>query len=372
MPILTRAAVVEGPGAAFAVQDVVLEEPRADEVLVRVVAAGLCHTDLGVQAGGIPFKLPGILGHEGAGIVERVGSAVTRVEPGDKVLLSFTSCGRCAACRGGHPAYCVTWLPSNLISGVRDDGTATVTRDGSAIGGHFFGQSSFAQYSLADERSVVKVDPDADLTSLAPLGCGMQTGFGSVWNILRPEAGASIAIFGSGAVGLAALMAARLLPLSAIIAIDRVPARLELAKDLGATHTIDATGLRPEDVIQSLFEATDGRGVDNAVETTAVPSVLRTAVDALAPRGACAVVGAPPAGTEVALDVQGLLTGKRVIGVTLGDADPETLIPHMVALHRAGKLPLERLIRHYKLDEIGQAAADMHEGRTIKPVIRLG
>ena len=372
MPILTRAAVVEGPGAAFAVQDVVLDEPRADEVLVRVVAAGLCHTDLGVQAGGIPFKLPGILGHEGAGIVERVGSAVTRVAPGDKVLLSFTSCGRCAACRGGHPAYCVTWLPSNLISGVRDDGTPTVTRDGSAIGGHFFGQSSFAQYSLADERSVVKVDPDADLTSLAPLGCGVQTGFGSVWNILRPEAGASIAIFGAGAVGLAALMAARLLPLSAIIAIDRVPARLELAKDLGATHVIDANGLRPEDVIQLLFEATDGRGVDNAVETTAVPSVLRTAVDALAPRGACAVVGAPPAGTEVALDVQGLLTGKRVIGVTLGDADPETLIPHMVALHRAGKLPLERLIRHYRLDEIGQAATDMHEGRTIKPVIRLG
>jgi aryl-alcohol dehydrogenase len=166
-------------------------------------------------------------------------------------------------------------------------------------------------------------------------------------------------------------MAARLLPLGAVIAVDRVPERLELAKDLGATHTIDATGLRPEDVIRSLFEATDGRGVDNAVETTAVPSVLRTAVDALAPRGACAVVGAPPAGTEVALDVQGLLTGKRVIGVTLGDADPETLIPHMVALHRAGKLPLERLIRHYGLDEIGLAAADMHEGRTIKPVIRL-
>ncbi|HTJ69490.1 MAG TPA: NAD(P)-dependent alcohol dehydrogenase [Actinospica sp.] len=371
MPIPTRAAVLEGAGAAFAVQDVVLDEPRADEVLVRVVAAGLCHTDLGVQAGGIPFKLPGILGHEGAGIVERVGSAVTRVAPGDKVLLSFTSCGRCASCRAGHPAYCVTWLPSNLISGVRGDGTATVTRDGGAIGGHFFGQSSFAQHALADERSVIKVDPDADLDVLAPLGCGVQTGFGSVWNILRPEAGASIAIFGSGAVGLAALMAARLLPLSTVIAVDLVPERLELARELGATHTIDATGLRPEDVLQSLFEATGGLGVDNAVETTAHPGVLRTAVDALAPRGACAVVGAPPAGTEVALDVQGLLTGKRVIGVTLGDADPETLIPHMVALHRAGRLPLERLVQHYTLDEIGQAAADMHEGRTIKPVIRL-
>lgn len=372
MPIETKAAVVEGPGSAFAVQEVVLDDPRSDEVLVRVVAAGLCHTDLGVQAGGIPFKLPGILGHEGAGIVERVGSAVTRVVPGDKVLLSFTSCGRCESCRGGHPAYCAGWLPSNLISGVRADGTSTVTRDGGAIGGHFFGQSSFAQLALADERSVVKVDADADLEVLAPLGCGVQTGFGSVWNILRPEPGASIAIFGAGAVGLAAVMAARLLPLSSIVAIDRVPERLELARELGATHTIDATGLRPEDVIRSLLEATGGPGVDNAVETTAVPAVLRTAVDALAPRGACAVVGAPPAGTEVALDVQGLLTGKRVIGVTLGDADPETLIPHMVALHRAGRLPLERLVRHYALDEIGRAAADMHEGRTIKPVIRLG
>jgi aryl-alcohol dehydrogenase len=371
MSIPTRAAVLEGPGAAFAVQEVALDEPRAGEVLVRIVAAGLCHTDLGVQAGGIPFKLPGILGHEGAGIVERVGANVTRVAPGDKVLLSFTSCGRCASCRGGHPAYCVTWLPANLISGVRDDGTATITRDGSAIGGHFFGQSSFAQFSLADERSVVKVDPDADLEVLAPLGCGVQTGFGSVWNILRPEAGSSIAIFGSGAVGLAALMAASLLPLGAIIAVDRVPERLDLARELGATHTIDATGLRPEDVMQSLHEATDGRGVDCAVETTAQPSVLRTAVDSLAQRGACAVVGAPPAGTEVALDVQGLLTGKRVVGVTLGDADPETLIPQMVALHRAGRLPLERLIRHYSLDEIGQAATDMHEGRTIKPVLRL-
>jgi len=367
----TRAAVVEGPGAAFTVQDVVLDEPRANEVLVRVVAAGLCHTDLGVQAGGIPFKLPGILGHEGAGVVERVGASVTRVVPGDKVLLSFTSCGRCAGCRGGHPAYCATWLPSNLITGVRDDGSATVTRDGSEIGGHFFGQSSFAEYSLADERSVVKVDPEADLEVLAPLGCGVQTGFGSVWNILRPEAGASIAIFGSGAVGLAAVMAARLLPLSAIIAVDRVPERLELARELGATHTINATGLSPEDVAKALFDATEGRGVDNAVETTAHPSVLRTAVDVLAPRGACAVVGAPPAGTEVSLDVQGLLTGKRVIGVTLGDGDPETLIPHMVALHRAGRLPLERLVRHYDLEEIGQAATDMHEGRTIKPVIRL-
>jgi aryl-alcohol dehydrogenase len=366
--VSARAAVVEHPGAPFTVQDVTLDEPRPDEVLVRLVAAGLCHTDLGVQAGGIPFKLPGVLGHEGAGIVERVGAAVTSVAPGDKVLLSFTSCGRCAACRGGHPAYCDTWLPSNLITGTRDDGSPTITRDGAAIGGHFFGQSSFATHALADERSIVKVSPDTDLELLAPLGCGVQTGFGSVWHILRPEPGSTLAVFGTGAVGLAALLAARLLPLSAIIAIDRVPERLALAADLGATHTINAD---TDDVATTLLSITSGRGVDNSVETTARPAVLRTAVDTLAARGTVAVIGAPPAGTEVALDVQGLLTGKRVIGVTLGDAEPQTLIPQLVALHRAGRLPLDRLVKHYTLDELDAAAQDMHEGRTIKPVIRF-
>jgi aryl-alcohol dehydrogenase len=366
--VTTRAAVVEHVGAPFAVQEVELDEPRADEVLVRVVAAGLCHTDLGVRAGGIPFKLPGILGHEGAGIVERTGAAVTKVAPGDKVLLSFTSCGRCGSCRDGHPAYCDSWLPSNLIAGVRGDGTATVTRSGAAVGGHFFGQSCFAQYALADERSVVRVDPEADLELLAPLGCGVQTGFGSVWNILRPHSGSTLAVFGTGAVGLAALMAANLLPLDAIVAIDRVPQRLDLAAQLGATHTVNAA---TEDVPARIRELTGGRGADYAVETTAVPAVLRMAVDALAARGAVAVVGAPPLGTEVALDVQGLLPGKRVIGVTLGDAEPETLIPQMVALSRRGRLPLERLVKYYTLEELDQAARDMHEGRTIKPVIRL-
>jgi aryl-alcohol dehydrogenase len=366
--VTTRAAVVEHVGAPFAVQEVELDEPRPNEVLVRMVAAGLCHTDLGVQAGGIPFKLPGILGHEGAGVVERVGSAVTKVAPGDKVLLSFTSCGRCLACRDGHPAYCDTWLPSNLIAGVRDDGTATVTRDGAAVGGHFFGQSSFAQHALADERSVVRVDAEADLELLAPLGCGVQTGFGSVWNILRPQSGATLAVFGTGAVGLAALMAANLLPLAGIIAVDRVQERLDLAAELGASATVHAAH---EDVAARIRELTGGRGVDCAVETTAVPAVLRTAVDALAVRGTVAVVGAPPLGTEVNLDVQGLLPGKRVVGVTLGDGEPETLLPQLVDLARRGRLPLHRLVRHYGLDELDQAAHDMHEGRTIKPVIRL-
>lgn len=371
--ITTRAAVVEKAGAPFTVQEVTLDEPRADEVVVRLVATGLCHTDLGVQTAGAPFPLPGVLGHEGAGVVERVGSAVTSVAPGDRVVLSFTSCGGCAGCRAGQPAYCATWLPRNLLAGTRHDGSPTLRRDGAALGGHFFGQSSFAERALADERCVVRLDPstvtsDAELATLAPLGCGVLTGFGTVWQVLRPAPGQTLLVCGTGAVGLAAVMAAARLPLVTVVGVDVVPERLALARELGASHTVDAGR---EDVAARLAELTDGRGVDAALDTTGDPAVLRTAVDALAVCGQCAVVGAPPPGTEVALDVQSLLVGKRVVGVTIGSADPAAMIPRLVELYRAGGLPLARLVRHYALADLDQAAADMRAGRTVKPVVRF-
>ncbi|HEY6793436.1 MAG TPA: NAD(P)-dependent alcohol dehydrogenase [Kineosporiaceae bacterium] len=366
--LTTKAAVVEAPGAPFTVQEVTLADLAPHEVLVRVVAAGLCHTDLGVQAGGIPFRLPGVLGHEGAGVVLETGAAVTGVRPGDRVLMSFTSCGACPGCRGGHPAYCDTWVPRNLIMGVRDDGSPTLLRGGEPIGGRFFGQSSFAAHAVVDERSVVVVDEDAPLEILAPLGCGVQTGVGTVWKVLAPGPGSLLVVFGSGAVGLSAVMAAAALPLRAVIAVDRVAARLELALELGATHTIDAGSV---DVPAAIAEITGGRGTTHAIETTAVPAVLRTAVDTLGIGGTCAVVGAPPRGTEVSFDVQSLLPGKRVVGVTLGDGEPQTIIPQLVARHRAGRLPLEKLITHYHLADLDAAAADMHHGRTVKPVIRF-
>jgi aryl-alcohol dehydrogenase len=368
MTTRTSAAVVEQAGGPFVLRDVELEAPRADEVLVRIVAAGICHTDLSVQSGALPFPLPGILGHEGAGVVEQVGEAVTKVRPGDQVLLSFTSCGRCECCRGGHPAYCETWLPRNLIGGARADGSHTVHQDGTAIGGHFFGQSSFAGYALADERSVVRVDDDAPLAFLAPLGCGIQTGFGTVWNVLRPGPGSSVAVFGVGAVGLAAIMAAQLLPVSTIIAVDRIDSRLQLATELGATHVVNADR---EDVAAALQKITEGRGVDNAVEATGNTGVLRLAIDALGVQGTCAVVGAPPFGSEVAVDVTGLLTGKRIIGVTIGDAEPETMIPQLVELAKRGRLPMEKLVTHYSVTDFNAAVEDMHSGKTIKPVIRF-
>ncbi|EFL27135.1 aryl-alcohol dehydrogenase [Streptomyces himastatinicus ATCC 53653] len=368
----TLAAVVNKPGAAFSLERITLDEPRPDEVVVRLAAAGVCHTDLTVRDGHLPFPLPGVLGHEGAGVVERVGSWVGRVRPGDHVVLTFTSCGTCGTCRGGHPAYCASWLPLNLLGGTRGDGTATLrSASGAAsgtggLGGHFFGQSSFATHALVDERSVVRVPADIPLTTLAPFGCGIQTGVGAVLNVLRPRPGSTIAVFGTGAVGLAALMAAVLGPVRQVIAVDRLAPRLALARKLGATAVVDAA---EEDTAAALVELTDGLGVDCALETTGHPGVLRTAIDALAPRGEVAVIGAPPMGTEVAVDVNGMLPGRRITGVTLGDSEPEQLIPLMVALHQQGRLPVDQLIRTYPFARIEEAAADMTAGTTIKPVL---
>ena len=360
-----RAAVLDGVGE-LAVFDVEFPVPAQGEVLVKLVASGLCHTDLGVIAGGIPFATPGIIGHEGAGIVAAVGAGVTSVDVGDKVLLSFTSCGACAACTSAHPAYCETWLPRNLLGMFRAEESAPITRHGEPIAAHFFGQSSFGEYSLADERSIVKVDQDADLAVLAPLGCGILTGFGSMWNVLDPGEHDIVAVYGAGAVGLSAIIAAHLRSPAQLIAIDIVDERLAFARELGATDTVNA---RTENVAERLAELTGGRGVSLSFDTTGNPQVARGALDAAAVRGTVLVCGAPPPGTEIAVDIQGMLTGKVLRGVTMGDSVPQELIPQLVALHAAGKLPLEKLEKRYSLDEIGQAADDMHRGVTVKPVI---
>jgi aryl-alcohol dehydrogenase len=361
----TIAAVVERAGAPFALTEVELAEPRPNEAVVRMVAAGLCHTDLGVAGGGVPFPLPGVLGHEGAGVVEAVGSAVTSVRPGDHVILSFTSCGSCRNCRGGHPAYCATWLPLNLLGGARADGSATLSRQSEPLGGHFFGQSSFSRLAVVDERSMVKVDPAVSLIDVAPLGCGVQTGVGAVWNVLAPRAGSSVVVLGAGAVGLSAVMAAALSPATTIVAVDRVGERLALAREVGATHTVDAT---TSDVTEAIADLTGG-GADGVVETTGSTAVLRAGVDALAARGSLVIVGAPPFGSEVALDVNAMLAGKRVAGLTLGDSETQTFIPTLVELVRSGRLPIQKLITRYPFEDIDQAVRDVAAGKSIKPVL---
>ena len=231
-----RAAVLPAPHSSFAIEELELDEPRSNEVLVRIVATGICHTDLSVVEQDLPAPTPIVLGHEGAGVVERVGSDVRHVAPGDHVVLTFPSCGTCAKCVAGRAYFCEQIL-ALALAGVRTDGSPTVRASDHPVCGCFFGQSSFATHALAYARNTVKVPREAPLEMLAPLGCGIQTGAGTVLNVLKPGGSDTIAVFGCGAVGLAAVMAAHLSGCRTIIAVDRVDSRLELARDLGATHT---------------------------------------------------------------------------------------------------------------------------------------
>lgn len=371
--MLTTAAVSPGGSAPFELVEVVLDAPRDDEVLVDVVAVGMCHTDLSASSGAIPFPLPGVLGHEGAGRVRETGSAVTRVRPGDAVLMTFTSCGRCQACRSGHPAYCEHHLQWNLLGGRRPDGSSTMRREpGGALNAHFFGQSSFARQAVVDEASLVRLPvetSDEELALYAPLGCGLQTGAGAVLNVLRPGTDTVLAVSGAGAVGLAAVMAAAASAVATIIAVDIVPSRLELALELGATAVVDAGH---DDVAEELRQQTDGRGVDAAIETSGNVGVLETMVGALAIGGTCLVIGAPRAGSRASFDVNAHLPGRRIVGVTLGDSEPERFLPQLIALHRAQRFPIDRLQRQYAFEQINQAAADAASGAVIKPVLVMG
>ena len=264
-----QAAVCREKDGAFTLESVELSEPQADEVVVKIVASGMCHTDLAVRDQHIPLPLPAVLGHEGAGIVAKVGAGVTKFKAGDHVVLSYGSCGKCGNCLSGRPAYCAQFLPFN-VGTCRPDGSCTHQQNGKAMTGAFFYQSSFATYALTHVRNVVKVADDLPLEVLAPLGCGIQTGAGAVFNCLRPQAGSSIAIFGAGAVGLSAVMAAAVAGCAVIIVVDVQEARLALAKELGATVVVNA---RTADSVAAVREASGG-GVDSAVEATGLPAVM--------------------------------------------------------------------------------------------------
>jgi aryl-alcohol dehydrogenase len=274
-----------------------IEGPRPDEVLVRVVATGVCHTDMVVRNQDFAAPLPMVLGHEGAGIVEAVGDAVTEVVPGDHVIMTYMWCGHCHTCESGHPAHCENMGPLNFGGGRLDGSTATKDAHGRAVHDHFFGQSSFSTYALANEKNVVKVDKDAPLELLGPLGCGIQTGAGAVLQALNVKVGSSFVAFGAGAVGLAAVMAARVAGATTIIAVDITPSRLALALEIGATHVVNS---RETDPVAAVREITGG-GADYSLECSGRAEVLRQAIDSLAVLGSCGIVGATREGTEASL-----------------------------------------------------------------------
>lgn len=342
-----RAAVVESAGGPFVVRDVELGDPRDDEVLVRITAAGICHTDLTMRDRWPAAALPMVFGHEGAGVVEAVGAAVTSVAAGDTVALSYRSCGKCGQCRGGNPAYCL--LSDLNMRGTRADGSSPLRHGTSTVYGNFFGQSSFASHAVAYENNVVRVPPTLAPAIAAPLGCSVQTGAGTVLNVLRPSPGDTVAIFGTGSVGLSAVMAAVSLGCT-VIAVEPNPARRSLAVSLGAYTGLDRA--------------------HHAIDTTGRPEVISRAIGSLHRRGTLALVGI---GAKAEFDIMTVMrNGIRIRGVIEGDASPATFLPQLVDLHRLGRLPLEKLITEYPFDEIETAVRDAAAGKVVKPVLTFG
>lgn len=358
-----KAAITYGKGKEFVIEEAQLAPPKANEVLVKIVATGVCHTDAVARDEALA-PLPAVLGHEGAGIVEEVGAGVTNIKKGDHVVLSFAHCGSCAHCLTGHPTVCETFNDLNF-GGAHDDRTHRITKDGQALS-TFFGQSSFGTYAIAHERNVVKVDKDVDLALLGPLGCGIQTGAGTVLNRLKPEFGSTIAVYGAGAVGLSAIMAAKIVGCKTIIAVDVHDSRLELAKELGATHALNGS---KADVVKEIKELTNG-GTTYAIDTTGVPPVVRQSLHALRPLGALAIVGVTP---EMNIDVHNdlMAEGKTMMGVIEGDSVPKVFIPELVAYYKAGKFPFDKLVKFYHFEEINQAFEDSKNGIAIKPILKI-
>ncbi|GAA3955347.1 NAD(P)-dependent alcohol dehydrogenase [Actinomadura viridis] len=353
------AAVLETPGEPFTLRDVELHKPRPDEVLVRVTAVGVCGTDLEFATF---FGTPAVLGHEGAGVVEEVGDRVTTVAPGDHVAMTFNSCGGCRPCLSGSPAYCLSFDAVNF-TGRRPDGSSAVSLDGTEINAHFLGQSSFASHVVAPARAVVPIGKETDLAVAGPFGCGFQTGAGGVLNVLRPAPGSSLAIFGAGAVGVAALLAGVLSGCSTIAVVDVNPARLDTARTLGATHLVTGGATGAEE-LRSI--APDG--FDHAIDTTGRADVLRTAVETLAPLGTCGVIGVGPS-EEMSFDWRSVLNGRTITGIIAGGAMPQVFLPELLKLHAAGRFPVDGLITRFPFERINEAAEAARRGTVGKAVL---
>ncbi|WP_454118035.1 NAD(P)-dependent alcohol dehydrogenase [Microbacterium lacticum] len=364
MTTSVRAAVLHGVDEPFRFEDLTLADPNPDEVLVKIVATGLCHTDLAVQHGHIPVAFPIVLGHEGAGIVEQVGSAVQGFEVGDAVGLSYAACGHCRNCLAGRKAYCLEFMTLNF-GGVREDGTTTLAAaDGTAVHGNFFGQSSFATHAIAAAKNVVKLPEGIPVELAGPLGCGIQTGAGTVLNSLDVPAGSTIVVAGTGAVGLSAIMGAKVAGATTIIAVDVIPERLEFAKRLGATHLING---KNEDTTARILEITGG-GAQFAVDTTGVAPVIAQLIQATPLGSKIALVGVPKPGSTIDLGLVAA-AGKTLVGAIEGDSIPQNFIPELIALHQAGRFPFDELITTYPFEQLEQAIADTQSGATVKAVL---
>ncbi|MFE0027678.1 NAD(P)-dependent alcohol dehydrogenase [Amycolatopsis sp. NPDC059021] len=359
------AALLEAPGKPLSLEQVELPVLVGDEILVKMKSASICHTDVLVADGVIPYPLPMVPGHEGAGIVEEVGPGERTLSVGDTVVLSFDSCRQCVQCTTGHPAYCELFGALNY-TGTRLDGSVTLSRKNAPVHGSWFGQSSLATHAIASSRNAVKVPGGLPWEILAPLGCGLLTGAGTVCHTLCPAAGQSMVVFGLGAVGLSAVMAASDIGCTPLIGVDPHPQRRALAEELGCTHVIDPYGT--EDLGWSIAEIL-GPGADFTVDTVGSGTVVRQALEALRTPGRCATLGVQAMENDITIDQGHLLLGRSLHGVIEGDADPHTFIPRLLDRYQDGRFPLERLVRTYPFPRINEALDAARAGTAVKAVL---
>jgi aryl-alcohol dehydrogenase len=362
------AAVMPAANAPFAIETITVDAPEAGEILVDVKAVGICHSDLVMVSGAFGTAFPAVFGHEGAGVVAAVGEGVTKVAPGDKVLLTFNSCGDCVRCRADDPSYCERFTAYNLAC-ARGDGSTRLHRHGAPLSDNFFGQSSFASKAIASERNVVKLAADADLAMLAPLGCGIQTGVGAVLRSLEAKVGQSLVVIGGGSVGLSAVIGGVIAGCDPIILIEPQQSRRDVGIAVGAHHVVDPGA---GDLVTAVRAIVPG-GVDLIVDTSGHLPAVTASLGMLANKAKVGLVGLPGA-LDAALPlpiVQWITTGGTVRGIVEGDSDPDVFLPELIAHHRGGRLPYDRFVRTYPFDQINEAIADAHAGKAIKVVLTL-
>lgn len=362
------AAILREPNTPYAIQPVRFDPPGPGEILVRIHATGICHTDMVFASGAMGSPFPLILGHEGAGIVEQTGSGVTKVAAGDKVLLTFDSCGQCGECAAGNPAYCSEFVARNFAC-LRGDGSSCAHDDHGPVAARFFGQSSFATHAIAHERNIVPLPADADLAALAPLGCGVQTGVGAVLRSLKARPGSSLIVLGGGAVGLSAVMGGVIAECATIILIEPLETRRALGRELGAHHAIDPAAGDTVEQVRAILPA----GANNIVDTSGSVGAIVAALGMLAPHGSLGLVGVPGSLDAVLpLPVVPAITyGYTIKGIIEGDSEPDRFLPELIALHAAGQLPIERFSTVYPFERINEAIADSSTGKCVKAILAL-
>lgn len=367
--MLIKAAVCRAPQAPMAIEELELEEPQDDELMVKLTSCGICHTDIAMRDQHFPIPQPVVLGHEGAGIIIKTGKNVTDLVPGDPVVVSYSACGHCPSCYAGEPGLCYNIYQYNF-SCERPDGSTALKKSGEKIHSHFFGQSSFSSHIITRPGNVLKLDSTEDMDFFGPLGCGIQTGAGAVINVLRPRPGGSLAVFGIGAVALSAIMAARVCGLTTIVAVGRNDKKLRLAEELGATHIINST--KVDNVVDAIKTVTGGFGVNYSVETSGVQELITQSIESLSIRGKTVILGSSPKGAKIqTCAVDFLNRGKTIMGAVEGNCVPQEFLPRLIALYRQGRFPLEKMITFYPFEKINEAIADSEKGLVLKAVLKM-